>query len=142
MTGALRVLSSVQPRLLQHAGSTNQPASAAGFLVGSASEGDVIVTSVLRSGVNFDKYAELRQDMGKTLSDTWSAFLPSHLLRVDGMLTAEEASTLLPAGLGIIGTYVLLKQNMTLDRQATDLCICSWVALQTYQQVCCVDAVQ
>lgn len=52
------------------------------------------------------------------------------------MLTAEEATTLLPAGLGIVGAYVLLKDKMTVNKQATDLCICSWVALQTYQQVC------
>lgn len=69
MPGALRVLRSVQPRLLQHAGSTSNPAFAAGFLVGALSEGDVVVTSVMRSGVDFDKYAQLRQDFGETLSE-------------------------------------------------------------------------
>lgn len=64
MTGALRVLSSVQPRLVQHAGANSHPQSATGWLVGVPSVGGVIVTSILRSGVDFDKYAQLRQDIG------------------------------------------------------------------------------
>ena len=64
MTGALRVLSSVQPRLLQHAGASSHPQSATGWLVGVPSVEGVIVTSILRSGVDFDKYAQLRQDIG------------------------------------------------------------------------------
>lgn len=64
MTGALRVLSSVQPRLLQHAGASNGPQSATGWLVGVPSGGDVVVTSTLRSDVDFDKHAQLRQDIG------------------------------------------------------------------------------
>ena len=64
MTGTLHLLHSVHPRLLQHAGAASHPTSAAGWLVGSSSDGDVIVTSSLRSGVNFDKYAELHQDVG------------------------------------------------------------------------------
>lgn len=64
MTGALRCLSSVQPRLLHHAGASSDPQAAMGWLVGLPSEGGVIVTSILRSGVDFDKYAHLRQDIG------------------------------------------------------------------------------
>lgn len=44
---------------------------------------------------------------------------------------------MLPAGLNIVGAYVLMKNTTTTDKQATDLCICSRVALQTYLQVCC-----
>lgn len=50
--------------------------------------------------------------------------------------SAEQAGSLLPAGLSIVGSYVLMNNTMTLDKQATDLCICSWAALQTYLQVC------
>lgn len=65
MTGTLRVLSSVQLRLLQHAGASSDPQSAIGWLVGVPSVEGVIVTSILRSsGVDFDKYAQLRQDIG------------------------------------------------------------------------------
>ena len=64
MTGSLRVLSSVQPRLLQHAGASGHPHSATGWLVGVPSVEGVIVTSILRSGVDFDKYAQLQQDVG------------------------------------------------------------------------------
>lgn len=64
MAGALRCLSSVQPRLLQHAGASSNPQAATGWLVGLPSDGGVIVTSILRSGVDFDKYAQLRHDIG------------------------------------------------------------------------------
>ena len=50
--------------------------------------------------------------------------------------SAEQAGSLLPAGLSILGSYVLMNNTMTVDKQATDLCICSWAALQTYLQVC------
>ena len=51
-------------------------------------------------------------------------------------LQKTEATCYLPA-LSIVGSYVLMKNTTTTDKQATDLCICSWVALQTYLQVCC-----
>ena len=50
--------------------------------------------------------------------------------------SAEQAGSLLPVGLSIVGCYVLMKNKTTIDKQATDLCICSWAALQTYLQVC------
>ena len=53
----------------------------------------------------------------------------------DCLLAAAEANSLLPAGLSIVGSYVVLKEKMTVEKQATDLCICSWAVLQTYQQV-------
>ena len=52
--------------MLQHAGASGLPQSATGWLVGVPSDAGVIVTSVLRSssGVDFDKYAQSRQDIG------------------------------------------------------------------------------
>lgn len=66
MAGALRVLSSVLPRLLQHAGVSSHPQSATGWLVGLPSDGSVIVASILRSDVDFAKHAKLQQDIGRS----------------------------------------------------------------------------
>lgn len=67
MTGALQVLNSVEPRLLQHAGDSGSPSAVAGWLVGLVVEGRVLVTSNLRSKVNFDKSLQLQQDIGTVL---------------------------------------------------------------------------
>jgi hypothetical protein len=64
MTGALQVLHSVIPRLLQHAGDGDSAAAAAGWLVGLVVEGRALVTSSLRSKINFDKSLQLQQDIG------------------------------------------------------------------------------
>ncbi|DBA78226.1 TPA: hypothetical protein ACH3X2_008184 [Trebouxia sp. C0005] len=114
MTGALQVLNSVEPRLLQHAGDSGSPSAVAGWLVGLVVEGRVLVTSNLRSKVNFDKSLQLQQDI-------------------------EEVSSLLPGDLRIVGTYALWKDRpdhgkMTTQIQATDLCICSYASLQAYQE--------
>lgn len=134
MAGALRVLSSVQSRLLHHAGASSHPQSATGWLVGLPSERGVIVTSILHSDIGFDKDSHLLQDIGKFClpASCVCTTLPSRLL------FAEEASSLLPVGLSIIGTYILLKDTNTADKQATDLCIRSWTALRTHQQVCSI----
>lgn len=68
MTGTLQLLHSVTPRLLQHAGVSAAPAVAAGWLVGVTTEGGVLVTSILRSAVNFDKSYQLLQDIGNVSS--------------------------------------------------------------------------
>ncbi|DBB11189.1 TPA: hypothetical protein ACH3X3_006641 [Trebouxia sp. C0006] len=114
MTGALQVLHSVIPRLLQHAGDGDSAAAAAGWLVGLVVEGRALVTSSLRSKINFDKSLQLQQD-------------------------TEEVSSLLPGGLSIVGTYSLWKdrpdhEKLTTQIQATDLCICSYASLQAYQE--------
>ena len=135
MAGALRVLSSVQPRLLHHAGASSPPGSAAGWLVGLPSDRGVIVTSILHSDVDLNKNTQLLQDIGKC--GVWPATcMRLHHLAQPALLSAEEASSLLPAGLSIVGAYVLMKDTTTLAKQATDLCVCLWAALRTHQQVC------
>lgn len=69
MAGALRVLRSVKPRLVQHAGAGGSPAAAAGWLVGLPVAGGVLVTSILRSDADFDKSLQLQQDLGDFLID-------------------------------------------------------------------------
>ncbi len=64
MTGALQVLNSVKAKLLQHAGDGDSSAAAAGWLVGLVVEGRALVTSSLRSKINFDKSLQLQQDIG------------------------------------------------------------------------------
>lgn len=64
MIGVMQVLNSVKPRLLQHAGDSDSSAAAAGWLVGLVVEGRALVTSSLRSKVNFDKSLLLQQDIG------------------------------------------------------------------------------
>lgn len=65
MAGALRVLSSVQPRLLHHAGASSHPQSTTGLFVGLPSDRGVIVTSILHSDIGFDNEPHLLQDIGK-----------------------------------------------------------------------------
>lgn len=64
MTGALQVLNSVKPRLLQHAGDSDSSVAATGWLVGLVVEGRALVTSSLRSKVDLDKSLQLQQDIG------------------------------------------------------------------------------
>ena len=78
MAGALRCLSSVQPRLLQHAGANSDPQAATGWLIGMPSDGGVIVTSILRSGVDFNQYAQLRQDIGNIGFCWYVQYAPAH----------------------------------------------------------------
>ncbi len=82
MTG-VQVLNSVKPRLLQHAGDSGSPAAAAGWLVGLVVEGRALVTSSLRSKVNFDKSLQLQQDIGTAFKTELKLLHPRCIWRSD-----------------------------------------------------------
>ena len=65
MPDAPYVPSSVEPRLLQHAGTSGSTAPAAGWLVGLPNVDGVLISSILRSEANFDKTAELQADLSE-----------------------------------------------------------------------------